>query len=438
VKGLRLIVHGSIERSTIYYLPHGVTTLSVLIRNDENHRCSLILRPENRSKPPNYVAHENSKDGIHLSSEDLDIIWGGGMTEGFVVNLEAKKDVTQFFQVIHKSKDLASYTVTLELMEIKDDKSIQLIEKINIILIPPEVNNNLVHLVTRYTGLNTRYDEFEGQTIAKYVSRWFGNGKYSFTERSSSIPHFILKYKEKENYVSKQIQIEAKNNSQEKIIGTIKGDLEQSRCQADLFDFTSSHCILRIWLYWINDDFGDSLLLSGSGNGSRDSTYLSGATRDDTELGAWKQSIIEVPDMERFDLVINKESLVLEYVGTDLHWRETWWHYSGQHANLRFANLSTVPFLIFNLPNIIKSYISKTLDADPSELLKDDLEAKVQVGSKNLLVKDEDPIVDASGNTTLGHGLYRKHVPYVTGYSLQPKYYSKDVRIINQLPNLNQ
>lgn len=65
----------------------------------------------------------------------------------------------------------------------------------------------------------------------------------------------------------------------------------------ELFDFDQNHFVLRVWFSWLNRNIG---------------YYFAEQVRH------------EVPDAERFDFIIRKESGKVILAATDLHWKELW------------------------------------------------------------------------------------------------------------------
>jgi hypothetical protein len=65
----------------------------------------------------------------------------------------------------------------------------------------------------------------------------------------------------------------------------------------ELFNFDQNHFVLRVWFSWLNRNIG---------------YYFAEQIRH------------EVPDAERFDFIIRKQSARVILVGTDLHWKELW------------------------------------------------------------------------------------------------------------------
>jgi hypothetical protein len=402
----------------IWYLPHGITTLMIQIENDNRQR-KLVVRPANRSLPPEYVGYESLRGGKNVHSKDLKIIWGGGMTKGFELNLVPNKKTNLFYLVIHDASNIAEYSFNLEIIEIVGGKKEEFLANKKIVLKPAHNSGNTARMTINYDGVHLRRAEIAGNYIPDYQSRWFGKENYNF--RESNIPEFVLSYHvDSEEFVASTIDVKLKSQNGIREIARIGGDLERSKLHAELFNFTDDYCVLRIWLYWVNDLFSVNRLIGGTEYGSR----------DNTELRSWKRGVIEVPDAERFDLVINKHTEKVSYVGTDLHWRETWWSINGDLANLKFAQMELVPILIKNLPQILSPFMTKrrkkkTESYDPANQLMEKLRRnKLPLGDPVLAVRERTQLVNASGNTELGHGLHRKHVPYILDFNLMPLFVS--------------
>jgi len=405
------------------YLPYGVTTIATELSNKGESNRKLLLRPTNRLPPPEYVAHESLKDEKNSSSKDLKIIWGGGMTQGFELNLSPNNKTNLFYLVIHDSDDLSVYGFDLEVVDVtRNGEKEKIITTKAIRLKPPEGSNGCVKVIKKYFGVYSRVAEFQGEIIPNYQSRWFRrDNKYSFSKNQA--PNFVLRYDEDmEGFITSNIRIGIRTTKGIEDIGKIGGDLERSRLHAELFNFVDKYCVLRVWLYWTNDYFSKNRFIEGR---------IQHGSRQTTELRAWKQRLIEVPDAERFDLVIDKETRKIIYIGTDLHWRETWWSVNDDFVNLKFAEMELVPVLIKNLPQILGPYIAKHFkndlpsDYDPAIALKEDLTKGAKpVGDPTLVVQEDTKMVSASGDTVLGHGLHRKHVPYVMNFNLMPRFVS--------------
>ena len=103
------------------------------------------------------------------------------------------------------------------------------------------------------------------------------------------------------------LQIQQANNSlvvqwNDNVIATIEDTSTPSLLTTpemlsfELFDFDEWHVALRIWFFWLDAALGEDVVAPQH----------------------------EVPDAERFDLLIRKADGGVSLACTDLHWRETW------------------------------------------------------------------------------------------------------------------
>jgi hypothetical protein len=97
-------------------------------------------------------------------------------------------------------------------------------------------------------------------------------------------------------------------------------------CGVEVFRFLDDHhLVLRLWFHWLHLNFSASQLLEFVPANQRDA-WRAEAERVCAQLNAlvpyYKRE--EVPDIERFDLLLDPNDLSTKYVGTDTHWQEFW------------------------------------------------------------------------------------------------------------------
>jgi len=429
---------GSINNHDVEYFPNGISTLGLLIKNnDMNNTHQVVIRPSNRKIPPLFYAIETTKNGQRIGNKsDLKIIWGSGEENGYNVTLSPNGQAKVFFSILNESSDLNEYTFEMEVIQkdaLDDDnmnKNVPFLKTVR--LIPP--NNispdKLYGMKKRFESVNSRTIEFSGNKIAAYKSRWFDLMKdyafQSFNEKSN-VPKIKIAFNEYGEFVSGDIKINLlKSKNEYEPIAVIAEDTERSIIHAEMFHFIENYYVLRIWLYWITTEF--------NGNWFIGETAGEQSTTETTDLRAVKKWMVEAPDIERFDLVLDMESEKIRYIGTDLHWRETWWETKGDVANLGFANKRLFLELVKNIPQLLKL---DQVFQNPSELLKQDIVNKSNPAADGSwpfkkfieeIRNDGDFSEHAySDNIVLGHGVHRKHVPYLSNTFLMPKYTSMDV-----------
>lgn len=413
---VQLAVLNSTEGQTsITYLPNCFTSVKVAVFNSSAKAYDLIVRPTNLSSK-RFIAHESTKDGKASNSEDLTIIWGGGMEKGYVIKALPKSKSNLFFMVLHDSDSLAEYSVELEAIEIEDSRE-KKIASATVNLRPPKKVTSCAKMITRNQGVFSRQITFEGKRLASYVSRWFSKGRFAFTQ--TKFPEFVLEYKETNGFVSGEVSVLMKTPSGIVQVGRISGDVEGSNIHAELYSFAPNFSALRLWFYWVTPLHDKNPLIGGIGEGSNKST----------ELQEWKNKTTEIPDIERFDLIINNRSKKIIYLCTDLHWRETWWAVNGTDPiELKFAGIETIPLMIKNLPQLLGPLLERRMkgeEFDPSQLLRRKLRSRSRIEFTDMMGFDED--IANQNPSTLGRGLHRKHVPYALLCNLMPEYTSNVV-----------
>jgi hypothetical protein len=412
--GIELKVLRSMNDLDVHYLPHGITTLHIGVYNNDDYGHKFRVRPENMSSEDHYyLAYELTKNNRESRSKDLKIIWGAGMTKGYELNLKPYASDSLFYHIIHDSKDLSIYSiklVSIELVENRVEKRLMVTKTIN--LVPPEGCDDAVRLKVDYIDYR-RKAEFQGTIIPDYKSRWFGDDLYSLKNRTS--PPFILEYNGEGDFILGDVTIGIRTPIGVQPLALISGDLNRAMLHADLFYFFDNYYVVRIWCYWINDYFGEG---------------ITGETTDigenDVELGYITQRNVEVPDIERFDLLFDVKTNKVVYIGTDLHWRETWWCTTEHPVRLRFAKHETFPLLFSKIPEVFQNmFRQKRTDYDPANDLKQTLERSQKPSAISL--ETETSRYQDSQDTSLAPGFYRKHVPYLVNSDFLPEYYSHPV-----------
>jgi hypothetical protein len=419
--GVSLTLLRSENNSVIKYLPHGVTTLALGIQNGDDQSHDLIVRPTNRSNPPEYVAYESTKNLVDAHSKDLNIIWGGGMTSGFRINLEPLKTTNVFYLISHNSKMLDNYSFTLEAIDIVDGIEENVLSTKVVNLVTASHSTDCIRYEVNYDSPSQRTGFFQGKYVPDYLSRWFGS---DYTYSKISLPSLEVNYKEVagERYVDSEVDIFMKmpSTGEKNKIANVSGDLERCKFSAELFNFTAEYFIMRIWFFWTNAKFQGNFIMSAPRH----------RTRQAIQLRSWKSRVIEVPDSERFDLMISKTTGKIAYVGTDLHWRETWWATAANQVCLRFAGMELTPVLIKNLPHLLEQQFKvskqkKPPNYDPAQVLRLKLiSMEKPKGNEKFQVTEKTRKYDSRGNVMLGHGLHRKHVPYILDFNLMPEFVS--------------
>jgi hypothetical protein len=121
----------------------------------------------------------------------------------------------------------------------------------------------------------------------------------------------------------------------ERVLAVVDGDLalplhDKRLVSFELFRFVDDyHLALRLWFYWVNLRFDEEELLAFV-PADPEGKWRKEARRVGQALGGsalpWRryQHYDEVPDVERFDLLIDPAKKAISYAGTDTHWQEFW------------------------------------------------------------------------------------------------------------------
>lgn len=382
------------------YLPFGITTLEMKVqsRADEIPTSLYPRRRFNGGNDEYFV-------GFSDDSKNFLVIWGGGNEKGVRITSEnIKKRI--FLQIIHLGKIADSDKLSLT-----SDNSIEPIQKISL---NPAQQIDPVRMQKDSDSKSPL--QFEGSYVPQYYSRWFPPRitlmPNSFPYVQMQIPPIKIKFKKTpEPYgigVGSDIKIYLENN----LIAKINGDWHNSCFHAEIFSVLGddNYFILRSWFYWIRKKFSNNLLLSLK--------TLEGSIDANTKRNLLLSYNIEVPDIERFDFLIDMKKARIIFMGTDFHYQETWY---------TFKDDGPVIAVIANDYRTIEQVIKKLRDRfnpkanyDPITTLKKFIE---QNKTKNLIgldIREEIRKVVENGSkspsisqvTKLAPGILRKHIPF--------------------------
>ena len=278
--------------ATVAYRPWGTSTLKVQI-STQTDLSPLRLRPKN-------VSPEESENGLFRAfADDCDafiISWGGGnepgpctKAEDFLMafekcaELSAGESSTIFFNVRHVGPDVPE-TATITLQAYDEDEG-QVIASLPI----------QVQLAATYQTDAIQLRETEpgfwrpvGSSLPTYDPRWWP--RLVNYVPAADLP-LIIQRGNNELFVQWDGCIAAMVTDHTKPTILNLGDISY-----ELFYFDEWHVALRIWFFWLDKNIGTDFFVGRH----------------------------EVPDAERFDMLIRRQDGVTTLACTDLHWRETW------------------------------------------------------------------------------------------------------------------
>lgn len=287
------VLDGKSEPATVTYRPWGVRALKLRVTSGQE-TAVLRIRPRG-------IQQADLDLGIFRAQADdssaFIISWGGGHEPGpclkatdFLLAFERcaplePEDVSLiYFNLDHVGPDLPdSATVTIEAF---NEKSGAVVASLPITLQrPPEYENTVARFVPSAANLW----QPQGTLVARYEPRWWPRPAVAYTPLANCPLQVRV--------ADARLLVEWDGT----VVGQITDHTKPSVLQPEtmrfeLFDFDAYHLALRIWFFWL-----------------------------DTRIGGGH----EVPDAERFDLLLRKQDGYVTLACTDMHWRETWGQIDG-------------------------------------------------------------------------------------------------------------
>lgn len=280
------------------YLPYGTRSLRIEVRTNRP-MPALRLRPHHRLP-------EESANGIFRGFEDggttFQLSWGGGHEAGPCARTEDRFGAFEvsaavpaghqqiiIFNLSHMGEALPETVVlTLEAFE---EATGQVHAQLPITLRRPA---NLPASIGRLTRAahGREWQLQAGTHLPRYESRWWPEQAVSYTAAPTSLPLRVVHDAEAavlNVYWGETLTAVIEDH-------TTPSVLETKGVQCDLFSFSESYIGLRVWFFWLDVNMGHGFFIGRH----------------------------EVPDAERFDLLIRLWDGKVGLACTDLHWRESW------------------------------------------------------------------------------------------------------------------
>ncbi|MEW5988006.1 MAG: hypothetical protein AB1791_15345, partial [Chloroflexota bacterium] len=198
-------------------------------------------------------------------------------------------------------------------------------------------------------GLSHEFPSAQGGegSVPLYVSRWWPTLPVTYKPLDQATAAFVeqlqVRYLRQANGQDRG-QVEVWHGGD--LLAQLGGDLalplhDYRLCSVELFRFVDDyHLVLRLWFYWVHLGFSVEELLRfvpagdrvawrpeaervQKGLRQRQLLEIAGQALNAPLLFPWHKRE-EVPDVERFDLLLDPRNLAVQYVGTDTHWQEFW------------------------------------------------------------------------------------------------------------------
>lgn len=386
----------------LQYLPYGVTSIETMVEGDKDEAEGFVY--------PIYKTDGRNKFylGYADKSEDFLVIWGAGRRDGLRIDSN-NVNGRLFLQVLHRGKSVTRQTLSLR----HSDRNIP-ISRIE--LAPAIEDEDTIRMNMSQEGEICTI-LFKGNLMPHYYSRWFPprpSQGMVISYHDIEAPPIALKFMVKKDDVTSNVNSDIEIFLNKNKIAEISGDWHYSWPHAELFTVfgDSDNLVLRVWLYWIHENYSKNILLGG--NALLDE--LDEHKDEKTKRRIFEAMDIECPDIERFDFLIDMRKERVSYVGTDFHYQEYW--YMLKDDKIVEAKIANDVGTIFQVLKKLKNRFNPPQNYNPMEYLRNIL-MKREVGRiESEVVPDIKEYTisnfDEKGNVTYrAEGMLRKHVPHV-------------------------
>src|SRR5215211_513884 len=393
----------------VNYIPFSISTIKLLIQNNENYEVKIII------KPARFQNDDEFYGGFDDDNKGLRIMWGGGEESGIKIKLQPYERKYTYFFVSHMENfnELLSYDLTLQIDKKNEGSNIlNITEEIHIKLNPiqhTQLTHNIVHQKITQNSQITEIN-FDGNLVGYYYPRWYPE---LFAEIGGDINNYyhtepLIKYisfrilKKDQKFGKDRMVLNFKDNE----IAVIDGDMDGATYKIDAFRFNNA-LVIRIWFLWF------------SKNQFRNRNNLELLQQVEQKKGIADFFYNpELPDIERFDIIVSSDGKILAAC-TDFHWQEYWYEKRNNNENMtgliaqvvypidetlslllnRVSIKNRYIDIINNLKMIISQNKIKNFNSQIIYCKGEELEMAVQEREKDSHIK--------------GTNILRSHVPYI-------------------------
>lgn len=290
------------QKGALVYLPHGTRSLRMRVHTEK-------ALPPLRIRPLNHRPADQPK-GLFCGYEDcatavsanFELSWGGGHEAGPPAKSKDKfkafEEVTPLepgdFQVIimnltHTGAELPA-SETLTLVAVLDADPDEIVARLVITLqLPAALPTQLQRMVQSAPGV---WSPTAGSHLPQYDTRWWPSEEVIYT--AVAPPPLTVRQDTATTslhvYWHEQLIAHIADHTKPSIL------TDGGLVRVDLFNFDDYYYALRLWFFWLNIHIGHGFFIGRH----------------------------EVPDVERFDLLIKKKDGLVTLACADLHWRESW------------------------------------------------------------------------------------------------------------------
>ncbi|MBA3534073.1 MAG: hypothetical protein H0T73_19300 [Ardenticatenales bacterium] len=397
---LRLISASSIlptEENTLHYLPFGTTTLK--LRFDPPADCPegvLFAAPKQRHLETERVIVGHEDEG-----QELWITWGGGKVEGIHFT-PSQGQRYLYFNISHRGDVIAEdFPVTIQ---VKDAEGFLVEERCFTFYSPHARQPVRLGWQTDWPFGSTL--RWQGKQVPRYQSRWWPQQRIEFDTREA--PPLSLRY---DRITTSdrwgRVILSLGDTTLAKVEGRLESALHDGHLfDADLFHFHENIWAVRLWFVWLHNTF------------TQDDIYPDLRGR---AVPLVRDSREEIPDAERFDILVDVKEKLVTHIGTDNHYKELWGQWWEARPVLARIGQNVSPrTLLFILAaratdTLVSLSESRADSYDPAAIIREEFIS----GSRALTFEEVRDSIS-----------WEAHAPIVDNFRIQGEYISGDVRVL--------
>jgi len=363
-----------ITTGSIDYQPFGVKILKLRVQRNQKTKPTLgpiWIHPKGYTRP-DAQADDPARWQVYGTAEgdpDLWVAWGAGDERGFCVKTKDRFKIDKvplpldddkfyyiYLHLIHRPQKPFEHTPVDKSLSIQAaGKDGVVYGETTVRLTVPEKAVNPVRAHWDWdldAGLSTitlKGSPGAPAQLPLYVSRWWPVRQVEYVPLDDATAKFLqdlkITYHRQDNGKDcSRVMVSLGGTLLAQFTGDLALPLHDYRLgTAEIFRFTDDyHLVVRLWFYWVHLGFSPDQLLTFVPPDRREE-WRPEAERVHNGLKGfllpWHKRD-EVPDVERFDLLLDPTNLDEKYVGTDTHWQEFWSIVEqGQPLEARIATL---------------------------------------------------------------------------------------------------
>jgi hypothetical protein len=363
-----------IDGDSIDYQPFGVKILKLRIQRNQATKPDLgpiWIHPQGYTRP-DPKADDPARWRVYGTAEgdpNLWVAWGAGDERGFCVKTKDRFKIDKvplplndddfyyiYLHLIHRPHDPFAHMPTEKTLTVQaTGEDGQVYGETTVRLTVPAAATNPVRahwdwdLDTGVSVITLKSADDGPAQLPLYVSRWWPTRQVEYIPLDDATAQFLqnlkITYHRQPNGKDRsRIDVALGDTPLAEFSGELALPLHDYRlCSAEIFHFLDDyHLVVRLWFYWVHLGFSPDQLLTFVPPDRR-AKWRAEAERVHNGLKGfllpWHKSE-EVPDVERFDLLLDPSDLDTKYVGTDTHWQEFWSIVaSGEPLQARIATL---------------------------------------------------------------------------------------------------